>query len=402
MLLEPNKELIRKQKNIRKKVRQNVRDFVEKDYSKGVLIINLNTNITPETLKSSLPHALRVEYDPRFGTCHSEMHHSFLVTFEESKRHRPDGEIYLLPKDYFCDGKINYEYAGDNFGDSLYRLVQRVYGNECFILGNVKKEITANQIQELIPISNCVFENHESTYDHDNESRKSFIISCNDIANFIFYARSLPLSFFVNSVKRYCPIHIDVKESSLMLAKNIDGTNDDKTVHRTGSNRFVVANLPITVDSKKLMHFLSHAGTEGDKDDFESLEKLNSGARHAFIVSFVSLSEEIELQMLADLDFDGMRIKYGYIKTTPSDCVKSLMRYQNNTCGNWMQINITREELDSCKNDDILKEKLILSKTPEITPQMIVWENETTAHVDYITKEECEKAKAIISSQTAK
>ena len=262
---------------VMKEARKNARDFVEKDYSKGVLIINLNPNISPEDLKNNLPHALRVECDPRFGTCHSEKHHAFLVSFEESKRHKPDGEILMLPKDYFCNKNITYEYAGDYFGDSLYRLVQRIYENNFFILlGNLKKEIKPQQIQQHIPICDCVFENPESTSSLDNDTRKSFIISCNDIANFIFYARALPLSFFVNSTKRYLPINIDVEESSSKLAQIIDGNYNTKTVHRKGANRFIIANLPTSIDSKQLLRFLSHAGEEGDKDEFESLEKLKN------------------------------------------------------------------------------------------------------------------------------
>ena len=387
---------------IMKKARKNAQEFVEKDYSKGVLIIDLQNSISPEILKNALPHATCVACDPRFGTCHSESHHSFIVTFEESKTHRPDGEILLLPTDLFVNNQINYGYAGDNFGDSLFRLVKRVYGEELFLLGNVKKDVTAQQIQNFIPVSNCIFENPESTQPLDTTERKSFIISCNDISNFFFYIRSLPNSLFVNGMKRYCPIEIDVHSTSEKLVKVIDHIpTGEKTRHKKGMNRFIICNLPISIDMKALLRYLPHAGEEGDENDFESLHELNTGNRHALVCSFVSLYDELDLQNLAEQDFDGMRVKYGYIKTTPSACVKALTRYQNNMCGNWLTINISQEECEKCQNS-VEKERLIISKTPGIKPQLIVWENNQIAHVDYVTKEECMKAKEYIENATQK
>ena len=362
-----------------------------RDFSNGILIIDFSPSVTEEIVKSALPHAVSVSCDARFGSCHSEFHHSFLVKYEKSK-HRPDMEILSLAPEMFIHEKVNYAFVADSFESSLFNLVKRVYGEELFLIGSIRKEVSCQDINKLIPVANCVFEYAEETTALDNEMRKSMIVSTNDIANFFSFARSLLDSMFCGK-KRYCAIENTVSEAAEKLVKVIDSIPTKiKTNHKKGKNRFIIANLPTSIDAKALLRMLPHAGEEGASDVFESLALLESGTRHAVVVSYVSLLDEIELQELCDKVFDGMKPKYTLIKTTPSAAVKALRRHENNVCGNWLQIKLTDEE--ASKSDEE-KEKLILSKTPEIVPQMIVYE-EKSVWVDYITKENCEKAVSLI------
>lgn len=287
-----------------------------KDFSKGVILLDLKTTINESDVKSALPHCISVEIDERLGSLYNEKHHAFVVKFEESK-HKPDNEIMSLPVDMFNSDMIIYGYVGDNIEIPLFDLLTQIYGNNMFLLGNISKETTTNQLQMLIPTCDCVISIKCDQI--CNETKTAFVIVTNSIPYFFLSCQYLPETIFVGKFW-YCYIESSLQDSITRLKPYLDcNQQKEKTKHKKGNYRFLLTNFADEIDDKTIFKQLPRCG---------SVDYIESSS--AFVVDFPSLFDEIELQeMRQNVKFD-----YILIKRNPATAIRSIFRFKNYGVGN--------------------------------------------------------------------
>ena len=281
------------------------------NHHNGVIIIDLKPEVTPDQIKSHLPHCISVEIDPRLGTLNNDQHHAFVAKFEDSK-HKPDNELMSLPIELFNSDMIIFGYIEENIEISINDLVKQRYGKDLMLLGYVSKDITSEQLHTLLPTSNCIYEIHSNEI--QDENKKLFVVSTLSLQNFYLQVNTIPESYFTGK-RFYSPIEESVEMAVARLKPYLDGTNQkEKTKHKKGPIRFLVTNLPEGVDDKALFRSLPHCG---------SVELTESG--NAYIIDFPTLFDEIELQELRHTigSFD-----YTIIKRTPSASLKVIQRFK--------------------------------------------------------------------------